>query len=162
MIMISNSSNGHKKIISDKLLSNNIFHLHDIWDLTTADSFHYTSPEGLKGILETRTFHFTDSQFLNDYHEKLNINDELETFWKNNRAKYDKNFASLLKDIRVEKYEDTGFSFLDTGKMNTCRYFVFSMSEKSDSLTMWKYYAKRKDYEGYCITIFPLPVYSGE
>ena len=40
-------------------------------DNTPSRRYHYTSPEGLMGILKTRTFFFTDSQFLNDFREKL-------------------------------------------------------------------------------------------
>ena len=45
-------------------------------DNTCSKRYHYTSPEGLMGIFKTRTFYFTDSQFLNDFREKININDE--------------------------------------------------------------------------------------
>ena len=55
------------------------------YDNTDGPKFHYTSPEGLMGILKTRTFFFTDSQFLNDFREKININEELELFWRRNR-----------------------------------------------------------------------------
>mgnify|MGYP001534714838 FL=1 len=47
-------------------------------DNTCSKRYHYTSPEGLMGIFKTRTFYFTDSQFLNDFREKININDELK------------------------------------------------------------------------------------
>ena len=123
-------------------------------DNTEEQKFHYTSPEGLKGILETRTFFFTDSQFLNDFREKININDELDAFWASNKKAYDKAFRDLLYKIRVEEYEDSGYSYILNRSERKCRYFVFSLSTDSDSLSMWKYYAKNGSYNGYCIGLF--------
>ena len=123
-------------------------------DNTDGKKYHYTSPEGLRGIMETRTFFFTDSQFLNDFREKININDELELFWKSCKKIYDKCFYNLLHKIRVDEYEDSGFSYILNHTETKCRYFVFSLSMDGDSLSMWKYYAKNNSYDGYCIGLF--------
>lgn len=56
--------------------------------------------------------------------------------------------------FRVDKYEDTGFSYIDNKTEKTCRYFVFSLSTDGDSLSMWKYYAKNNSYDGYCLGLF--------
>ena len=53
----------HKMPVLDRLFSKPFLPSFDC-DNTNRDRFHYTSPEGLMGILKTRTFHFTDSQFL--------------------------------------------------------------------------------------------------
>lgn len=114
--------------------------------------YHYTSPEGLKGILQSHTLFFTDCQYLNDYSERLSINTELESFWHSHRQNYDKEFLQLIKGIRVDDFEDTGFSYMDGSDIPTiCRYFVLSTSHDSDSLSMWKYYAKNNTYNGYCL-----------
>jgi hypothetical protein len=114
--------------------------------------YHYTSPEGLKGIMQNRTLFFTDCQYLNDYNERLSINGDLDKFWKDNHLKYDKEFFRLIKDIHVQNYEDTGFSYMDGNKEPViCRYFVLSTSHEDDSLSMWKYYAKDNAYNGYCL-----------
>lgn len=123
-------------------------------DNTNGPKFHYTSPEGLIGILKTRTFFFTDSQFLNDFREKVNINEELDLFWKRNRRSYDRDFFNLINKIRVTQYEDTGFSYIDNYSEKPCRYFVLSLSMDGDSLSMWKYYTKTANYNGYCIGLF--------
>ena len=123
-------------------------------DNTEERKFHYTSPEGLRGILETRTFFFTDSQFLNDFREKININDELDVFWATTKKEYDKAFRDLLSKIRVEEYEDSGYSYILNRSERKCRYFVLSLSTDGDSLSMWKYYAKNNSYDGYCIGLF--------
>ena len=144
----------HEKPVLDRLFSKPFLPSFD-YDNTNRDRFHYTAPEGLMGILKTRTFHFTDSQFLNDYREKTNINDELDWFWKENRRRFDKQFARLLDKIRVTKYEDSGFSYIDHFSDEPCRYFVFSLSMIDDSLSMWKYYSKSENYNGYCLRLFP-------
>ena len=90
--------------------------------------YHYTSPEGLRGILQSRTFYFTDSQFLNDFREKININEELDSFWKLNSHNYNSRFANMICHVRVTQYEDSGFSFIDNQSEKTCRYFVLSLS----------------------------------
>lgn len=118
--------------------------------------YHYTSPEGLKGILKNRVIFFTDCQFLNDYDERLQINDELELFWKENKRNYDTSFVSLLKNIKISNYEDNEFSYISRNKDYdteeiTSRYFVFSTSFNPDSLSLWKYYSKNNRYDGYCI-----------
>lgn len=126
------------------------------YDNTDGRKFHYTSPEGLMGILKTRTFFFTDSQFLNDFREKVNINEELDLFWRMNRRKYERDFFNLLTKIRVTQYEDSGFSYIDNHSEKPCRYFVLSLSTDGDSLSMWKYYTKTANYNGYCISLFDM------
>lgn len=118
--------------------------------------YHYTSPEGLMGILKTRTLYFTDCQFLNDYKERLGINYDLEMYWALNGNKYDKRFVKLLNNIRVCDYEDKEYANMERdmpygmGDVAT-RYFICSASKNKDSLSMWKYYAKNNTYNGYCI-----------
>lgn len=146
-------NDAHQKKVRERIASKHF--LSDFfYDNTTSKKYHYTSPEGLKGIMETRTFFFTDSQFLNDFREKININDELGEFWTVSRKRYEKEFSDLLRKIRVEEYEDSGFSYNFDHSETKCRYFVFSLSMDKDSLTMWKYYAKNSSYNGYCIGLF--------
>lgn len=89
--------------------------------------------EGLMGIFKTRTFILSDSQFLNDFREKININDELKLFWKENQKNYDIKFVNLIKNIRVTQYEDNSFSYIDNHNETMCRYFVLSLSMNEDS-----------------------------
>lgn len=122
----------------------------------SGNCYHYTSPEGLKGILSTRTLFFTDCQFLNDYRERMSINEELRYFWEWNEKYYDSIFTELLKDIHVKDYEDYEYSYMESDESYgmppaLTRYFVLSTSLAPDSLNMWKYYAKNSTYDGYCI-----------
>ena len=114
-----NRNTDHKLKVKDRLMNKRFIHL----DLASSswNLFHYTSPEGLKSILSTRTLYFTDSQFLNDYREKVNINDEVGEFWKQHVGKYDKRFYKLLNKIKIQEYEDNGFSYLDSKSNVSCR-----------------------------------------
>lgn len=143
----------HTKNVGKKVLSNYIVKGTYCTEGYAGNCYHYTSPEGLQGILKTRTLYFTDCQFLNDYKERVNINDDLSKFWLHHSKFYDKAFLSLVSDIRIDTYEDYGYSYIDD-RINTAspaKYFVFSASENKDSLSMWKYYAKNNVYNGYCI-----------
>lgn len=145
----------HRKRLGKHTLSKRIVSFYDITE-SHMGGYHYTSPEGLKGILETRTLFFTDCEYLNDTSERLNINKTLDKFWYNERKYYDREFYNLIKNIRLTNYTDSGFSYLDNDfDSNTkCRYFVLSCSNDDDSLNMWKYYSKGNEYNGYCISLF--------
>lgn len=146
----------HKKKLGKNTLHDIIVNGADCTTSYCKAFYHYTSPNGLYGILKTRTLFFTDCQFLNDRNERLNINSELCDFWRNNSRYYDKQFVSLLKGTQVTLYEDCEYSYMESdrpySKENACsRYFVLSASESPDSLSMWKYYAKNNSYDGYCV-----------
>lgn len=146
----------HKKRLGKNTLHDIIVRGVDCTDSYAGIFYHYTSPEGLMGILKTRTLFFTDCQFLNDRNERININKELSKFWIQNSQYYDKQFVSLINNINVALYEDYEYSYMESDRVfskgNVCsRYFVLSASFNKDSLNMWKYYAKNNTYDGYCI-----------
>lgn len=100
--------------------------------------------------MKNREIFFTDSQFLNDYNERMSINKELDYFWGRNDKLYHKKFLELLKDLRVNKYEDSGYSYLSKeGTLSNCRYFIFSTSYEKDCLSMWRYYSKNNNVIGF-------------
>ena len=143
----------HKKKMGKKTLDDIIVSKYQITMGVAASVYHYTSVEGLKGILRNREIFFTDAQFLNDYTERININDELTKFW--HYSDYDKEFYKLIKNIRIKSYEDNQNEIF--GKEVTeeqKRYFVLSASMNEDSLSMWKYYAKNGTYNGYNLDLF--------
>lgn len=165
--MVSTKNKGHNNVNSEmhkKKYSGKIFDtpvLNFVADVLNkkGGEYHYTSPEGLKGILETRTFYFTDCQYLNDYRERIGINSQLDYFWEYYKKSYDKQFVKLLKGLRVDTFEDAEFSYTerpyiddDVNAIN--RYFVFSTSHNGDNLSMWKYYSKGNGYNGFCIELF--------
>lgn len=144
----------HKKNLGRHTLTDIIVSKYSATTSWAGTFYHYTSPEGLLGILRNKHIFFTDCQFLNDYQERLEINNELDCFWSQNRRNYDKEFCQLLSHIRISEYEDTDFTYIDGEEMDSCRYFVMSASKSKDSLNMWKYYAKNGTYNGYNVGLF--------
>lgn len=141
----------HTKHVTKTVLSNRISYKRAFIGDTCA-AYHYTSPEGLMGILKNREIFFTDAEFLNDASERKNINEDLNRFWARCKKDYEERFIRVLSDIRVNAYEDYRFGTIDKDyKGKACRYFVLSASKDSDSLSMWKYYAKNGSYNGYNI-----------
>ena len=145
----------HKKRLGKNTLENRIVHPSKITEAYATDVYHYTSPEGVIGILKNREIFFTDSEYLNDYEERLGINSELEKFWKEHCSEYDKDFYNLIRGFRINEYEDNDYMYIDYEFANeSCRYFILSASVNSDSLSMWKYYSKNGSYDGYNINLF--------
>lgn len=118
--------------------------------------YHYTSPNGIFGILGSRSIRFTDCQFLNDKSEYTHIKKPLEKALEEIKNDLHIDFqTSILKmlkeefesdDINVIKKE-TGLAFSLTKK----RYYIFCSSTAQDSLGMWNYYVKGGNYQGYNI-----------
>lgn len=125
--------------------------------------YHYTSPEGLKSILESHSLRFTDYRFLNDKNEGLVINkmNSIENKIKEllDKEKEDRIYTFLKKlqllmnsqtSLEKEQLEKNNSGNIEENKYN---YYVFSLSKEKDSLPMWNYYVKHKKYEGYNIGI---------
>lgn len=142
----------HKKKLGKNTLVDNYISKHSAIVSVAGTFYHYTSPEGLLGILRNKQIFFTDCQFLNDYRERLEINKELDLFWNKNKGIYEQDFYNLMNSIRISEYEDLYYDMNGTNEL--CRYFVMSTSKNSDSLSMWKYYAKNGAYYGYNIGLF--------
>lgn len=111
--------------------------------------YHYTSADGLHGILSSGTLFFTDSLFLNDRSERKNFYTTLE-----------KELSLCPQDVREilqERYfegRETIFTKLtatDPAQKTAGRYFVLSCSKESDSLPMWNYYTRSIHAAGYNI-----------
>ena len=144
----------HKKKITQKLLNKKIVYANEAIEGGGMGAYHYTSPEGLLGILQNREIFFTDAQFLNDYNERFDINNELEFFWKQHVREYKKQFYSLIRNVKIDSFEDSYAEYMNDRSEVISRYFVLSASEDGDSLSMWKYYAKNGTYNGYNISLF--------
>lgn len=59
------------------------------------EGYHYTSPSGLKGIINSGTIYFSDAQCLNDKKELVFINE----IFNNARDKYKRSRISRLRMI---------------------------------------------------------------
>ncbi len=123
--------------------------------------FHYTSPEGLIGIITNSELWFSRYDCLNDASEGKYIELVYERALKAIENEYDRNFINLIRDIKPDKnrfFKLKGSSVTKT--KNSESYYVaavntmpficcFSLSD--DSLPMWNYYSKYGRCEGYNI-----------
>jgi hypothetical protein len=104
--------------------------------------YHYTSPEGLKGILDTSCIYATDMYFLNDASEGMYvvklISDNIEEV--------------SFGDVKFKEYILHELEHLKKGKWNELiHHYTISFSLNDDSLAMWNYYTKGNSIQGYNI-----------
>lgn len=144
----------HCKNLGKYTLNRFIGNMHNVSESIAGSFYHYTSLEGMMGILKSKHLYFTDCQYLNDYKERLHINDIVSMFWSIFGMKYESSFCDLLKDIKINSYVDSDYTYYESNREVECRYFVLSTSINKDSLSMWKYYSKNNAYNGICIGLF--------
>lgn len=96
--------------------------------------FHYTSSDGLLGILRSNTLWFTDYSVLNDESEGRYVFDMAKKVIKENPI-YDKVYIDIALPA--------------IGRNLTSRCFICSFSRNSDSLPLWSNYSKNVSKFGY-------------
>ncbi|MCQ2386931.1 MAG: DUF2971 domain-containing protein [Clostridia bacterium] len=101
--------------------------------------YHYTSVEGLIGIITSGKIRFTEYSYLNDSTEGDYIFSVLKSML-NNKISYDKEF----KDKIVEHIDKN--DYYDVYPDKDMKYFISCFSLNSDSLPMWNYYSKTQGY----------------
>lgn len=134
----------------------------------TSDSlYHYTSPDGLLGILKETgpVLWFSQYDSLNDMTEGIHILEVYQTVCKElfDSSKIDSAFYQAIYDVKPMK-EDIFLSHLEqliedenpTDITHYCQVvesqkYVCCFSKNPDSLPMWNYYTKGDKYEGYNI-----------
>ncbi|MDY4662108.1 MAG: DUF2971 domain-containing protein [Pseudoflavonifractor capillosus] len=106
--------------------------------------YHYTSPLGLKSILEHRELWASDFAFLNDKSENRYLYDILKLTIEDKRlsSKIDSEFLIELNKILNHR--------MDEIPNNYYRY-ICSFSSNRDSLSLWNYYTKTATGTGYNI-----------
>ncbi len=107
--------------------------------------YHYTSPVGLKGIIESKQLWFSNLEFLND---------EQELFYTYNLVreiaeKLHKNAPSEFLRGVFDQYN----KYLQTRKREhvSSDYYIACFSNTEDNLSLWNYYTKNENYIGYNI-----------
>lgn len=105
--------------------------------------FHYTSPEGLCGILKTASLWFSDIKHLNDETENIYTFNLLETLLKNEDINGDFKYYSL----ECCNNKNT----LSSDCLPLKRHYTACFSLNNDLLPLWNYYTKTKDTMGYNI-----------
>lgn len=125
--------------------------------------YHYTSPQGLYGILNNENFRFTDCQFLNDKSEYMHIIKQFNKALGEVKNDLDNEFKSyIISSFKQHKiYSNYGIDDIEINNIDSKlsinftpkRYYVFCTSTSKDSLGMWNYYVKDNNYQGYNIEI---------
>lgn len=119
--------------------------------------YHYTSPEGVLGILHEKSLHFTDAQYLNDKGELLYIKEPFEEAFRLFLQNHDES-SFVLDEFMSALFESTYENAIpivlaqDTS-IGTLRYYVLCTSKNPDSSSMWSYYTKNGVYQGYNLGI---------
>lgn len=112
--------------------------------------YHYTSQNGLLGIIESRSLWFTDIFYLNDATEFKYIfelvQNELE-IESQNYMKYSMESSPLLIIRFLQRFS----THIDVTEVAS--FCVFSLSEVPDLLSQWRGYCS--DESGYCIEFGP-------
>ena len=101
--------------------------------------YHYTSPEGLNGIISNHTLRFTDRNYLNDYSEGRYVME----LCKNSRV------SSLLPTEHKQYFKDLCCQMLDNPLKKKVPTFQCSFSLNGDVLPLWNYYSKSEGIKGY-------------
>ena len=106
--------------------------------------YHYTSPTGLKNILNTKELWASDFLFLNDESEILYLYEILKSVIKNYKVEQnlDKNFIREVNTILDAPLEHA---------LHGDYTYICSLSLNSDSLPLWNYYTKTATGIGYNI-----------
>lgn len=119
--------------------------------------YHYTSADGLKGIIESKKLWFTNAKFLNDYSENNYIFTLLPKFPDTYKETLIE--QKFFEDIRkvAENYNTGIFYKQDDNVLFADHVYVASFSKSKDNLELWNYYTKSKNSVGYNIGYISYP-----
>lgn len=106
--------------------------------LPSTDIYHYTSTDGLIGILSNSSLRFSNRNFLNDESEGKYTRDLANLMLMNNEVSdIDPRFSKKLREILTESEGDGP------------EFYTCSFSIDPDSLCLWNYYSKSSSIKGY-------------
>ncbi len=95
--------------------------------------YHYTSGNGLMGILNSSELHCSHILFLNDPTEHKYFDNVLEELFINSE-----DCKEIYSNLYNESYYGITYEFHE--------YYVLSFSKNKDSLSMWNYYSNSNGY----------------
>ena len=126
--------------------------------------FHYTSPNGLLGILKDggkAKLFFTQYDSLNDKSERVHAEEWIRKVCREclQKKKITQEFFDIVqKCLEPQKvlvtYPSSQNPEWVSHKMLMCDTYLCCFSKNSDSLSMWNYYSKSNRYEGYNIGFY--------
>lgn len=114
------------------------------------DIYHYTSPEGLLGILENNSLRFTNAFFLNDKSEFRYTYKLLLEILPSIQQDIDEALFESLR-IRAEYVTEEGFYKHESEVLFREDFYIMSFSKDSDNLALWNNYTKSSSKTGYNI-----------
>ncbi|MGN0462676.1 MAG: hypothetical protein ACI4HZ_09560, partial [Ruminococcus sp.] len=135
----------------------------------TCTLYHYTSPVGMMGILnsENPKLYFSQYDSLNDLKERKDIMEFVAGYcdFKVKEKTMSVELAEEIKSIEltdnfliteIQKEEITlqngeTINELTAIKNEDCYTYICSFSKEPDLLPMWRMYCKSEHYEGYCL-----------
>lgn len=140
-------------------------------DCNDLQLFHYTSPDGLLGILQpdgTAKLWFTQYDSLNDTKERTDILDFLKVYCELCvlEKRMGQEFADLIRRVSLSDEElisypgdvatvidlfGDGVDTYTDFKYLPCYTYLCCFSRDPDLLPMWNYYTKSNRYEGYSV-----------
>lgn len=106
--------------------------------------YHYTSPSGLKSILQNKTLWVSDFAFLNDKSENRYLYEVLGKTLKKPKPSLKLNADFLCELTTILNHRTNNIPY------NYYRY-ICSFSSNPDSLSLWNYYTKTATGAGYNI-----------
>lgn len=112
--------------------------------------YHYTSPEGLKGITENECLWATDINYLNDSSELRYIHQITKSIVKSKKDVWNARFCDSVLNYceQMNKRYDMSNRLLFAHKKDV---YVISFCLEQDNLSMWKCYTKTSNSMGYNI-----------
>ncbi len=131
--------------------------------------YHYTSPSGLKGILDEQpSLYFTRYDCLNDFTEGKIVPRIYKSVLANYQSEHTdaRDFCQMIQNVEPSnttyiplsgnipgshKNDETNSCYVNRIE---CTPYICCFSMEPDSLPMWTYYSKERMYEGYNIEIF--------
>lgn len=105
------------------------------------DIFHYTSPEGLIGIIENKNLWFTNIYFLNDNNEIFYTYKLILKLLAELNLDIDEQFKQLIKN-RCGYMLGNDYFPSENEVWFRPNYYIASFSTKDDNLALWNYYTK--------------------
>ncbi len=119
--------------------------------------YHYTSPQGLDGIIKSGGMWFTNVDYLNDFSEGNYIIDCLHNCAQSMHATNQISEVTFKKVMKIEDLPNEGYH-VTYGRANSIiieegeyDVFVCCFSSDQDNLNLWRYYVKNETYSGYNI-----------
>lgn len=127
------------------------------------EKYHYTSPESFLSIISGNRLRFTDARYMNDKTELIYFVKILIDFIGKSKEKFplcleciNRIFAQYdwekIKNFEIEHFDLTpNIQDISNQNISPKRIYIFCTSTDSDSLSMWNYYVKGGNYQGYNI-----------